>query len=41
MPKMVGYKNKILVSKADMKMDSNRNRNKDNKNLPMTSPRPS
>ena len=34
--KKKGYNNKILVSNTDMKIDSNRDINKDHKKLPVT-----
>ena len=36
--KTKGYNNKILVSNTDMKIDSNRDINKDHKKLPVTPP---
>ena len=36
--KTKGYNNKILVSNTDMKVDSNRDINKDLKKLPVTPP---
>ena len=38
--KTKGYNNKILVSNTDMKIDSNRDVNKDRKKLPVTPPLP-